>query len=329
MGVVGGLYSGIKYYSVSMGSAGAMDDFLESLVNANKQDAVVSLFMMPSDYVTSGDTAVSKRVMSFQFPTHLGGSAVGWTYTPRNKKLLTYPYNFFAVDTLNDSHVYRWEWFAPSTGISFTMSASMTPNPEIAVQPNNYNGSSGPNVTEQVTMTGFPQCAWPIDTYMAWLAQKATGTALNIAAQAVGGVASAFAGNAVGVAGAALGIASTVNNAVIEATAGNRTRGNQSGSVNTANGQMGVYYRAMGVTEEYARMIDDFFDVYGYSYGRIEVPQRHVRQNWTYVKTKDCKVFGDIPEEARVKIQEIHDAGITYWSNPDSVGNYALSNAPL
>lgn len=326
MPVVGGLYTGISYFRVSMSSPGAMDDFLESLVGANKQDSVVSVFMMPSTMFTNGDTPRS-RSFTVTKPTSLGTSSSG-LYTPRNKKLLTYPYSFCAIDVMSDSHPYRWELFKGSSA-TFTLVGSMTPSPEIAVMPSDYNGSSGTNPTEQVTMTGFPQAAWPVDTYMAWLAQKATGTALNVAAQAMGGVASAVSGNLAGVAGSALSIASTVNNAVVEATAGNQTRGNQSGSVNTAAGNQNVYLRYMQVSPEYARMIDDFFDVYGYSYGRVEVPRRNVRKNWTYVQTKGCKVFGDIPQEARVKIQDIHDAGITYWSDPDSVGNYALDNSPV
>lgn len=325
MPVIGGLYTGLTYFSIPGTAPGAADDFLETLVNTNQQDSVVSIFLMPTKLFTKSDEPSSHR-FTITKPQQLGGTNAGWTYVPRNKKLLTYPYLFFSIDTLNDSHVYRYEFFHSGSKMTFQVIASMTPNPEIAVQPVAYNGSSGPNPTEQVTMTGFPQVAWPIDTYMAWLAQKATGTALSIASQAVGGIASAMTGNIAGVAGAALGIASTVNNAVVEATAGNKTRGNQSGSVNTAAGQQSVWYRGMSITEEYARMIDDFFDIRGYSVGRVMIPPRANRKQWTYVQTRGCKVFGNIPEDARIRIQEIHDAGVTYWRNPDNVGNYALDN---
>lgn len=324
MPIIGGLYTGLAYHDVpmSVSGAGAMDDFLESLVSENKQDSVVSIFMMPTSLFTDGNEP--KSVDFYTYKPEAIGNGSG-AYTPRNKKLLTYPYCFFSVDVMSDSHDYRWEWFDGDTA-AFTAYASITPNPEIAIVPQDYNGSVGDNATEQVTMTGFPQVAWPVDSYMAWLAQKATGTGLQLASQAVGLAGSVATGNIAGIAGSALGMASTVNSAVVEATKGNQTRGTQSGSVNVAADHQNVYIRFMEITPEYARMIDDFFDLYGYSYGRVEVPQRNRRKQWTYVQTKGCKVFGDLPEDSRVKIQQIHDRGITYWRHPENVGNYALDN---
>lgn len=327
MPVRGGLYTGLSYFTAPLGSSGAMDDFLESLVNSNKTESVVSVFMAPRKFFSNSSSEPQDYTWGVTIPDHIGTQNTGRDeiYYPRNKKLLTYPYSFIALDTLTDSHTYKWEDFH-SNRARFRAVGTTTPNPEIGVAPLDYNGSTGENWTESVILSGFPQVAWPVDSYMAWLAQKAGATALSIGSQAVGVGVSAYMGNAAGVVQGALGIAQNVNSAVVEATRGNTSRGNQSGGVATADKHQGVYMRYMGVTIQYAAMIDDFFDRYGYSDGTIHVPSMNARKEWTYVKTDGCHVFGNLPDEARVDIEQRFDAGVTFWKNADNVGNYALDN---
>lgn len=323
MPMIGGLYSGIRYFKAPMtaSGAGAMDDFLETLVSENKQDSVVSVFIMPEEFYTNNSGSVTGFAFSADKPSSIDG------YTPRNKKLLTYPFTFVTIDVLSDSHNYRWEWFADAQKGRWLIRGAMTPNPELIVVPVNYNGKTvEANYTEHVTLSGFPQVAWPIDSYKAWLAQKATSTGLGVAAQAVGTLAAAGTGNVAGVVTGALGIASTVNNSIIEATKGSTTRGNQSGSALAANGANQIYVKNMCITRQYARMIDSFFDRYGYSCGEIKVPNRNTRPQWNYVKCDGAKVFGNLPTDARETIQDIYNKGVTFWRNADNVGNYALDN---
>lgn len=330
MGYIGGLYTGIRYVAGLVNESAevdTLDQYLQSVIDANKQDSVVSIFMMPHAFYTDDSSPVVKNV-SMQRPTKLNG------YTPKNKKLLTYPYSFMCVDTLTDSKNYRFEWSQDKTAIHFAMVCAMSPNPEITVYPRGYNGSQGDtpetatvNATESVTLSGFPQCAFSIDAYRAWLAQKATGEMLGLLASGVGVGVSLASGNPIGGTLGAVGMASQVNNMLLDATQGSKTRGTQGSSTDTGWRVKAIYFKQMAITAEYAKMIDDFFNRYGYATCLVKVPNRNVRPHWTYTKTRDVAIKGSIPVDDMAKIKIIYNNGITFWKNGNEVGDYALDNS--
>lgn len=82
----------------------------------------------------------------------------------------------------------------------------------------------------------------------------------------------------------------------------------------------------MSCTAEYARMIDDFFTMFGYVTKRNKIPNRNVRPHWTYTKTMGCTVTGSVPAPDMNKICSIYDNGITFWKKGSEVGNYSLDN---
>ena len=77
---------------------------------------------------------------------------------------------------------------------------------------------------------------------------------------------------------------------------------------------------------EYARIIDQYFSRFGYAQHKIDTPNIRARDRWTYVKTVDCNVHGNLPSEAISQIQNIFDSGITWWADTENVGNYSLDN---
>ena len=52
-------------------------------------------------------------------------------------------------------------------------------------------------------------------------------------------------------------------------------------------------------------------------------------ENWTYVKTVGCHIYGRFCSEDQNQIQRIYDNGITFWTNGDNIGNYSLNNNTL
>lgn len=356
----GGIYGGV-YYSAGLvdddDDVKALDQYLQTTVEANRDNTVVSIFMMPRAFYTTG-TAPKTQNVAVVRPTKLQG------YTPKNKKLLTYPYCFVCVDALNDSKIYRYEYSQDKTTIHFMLACAMSPNPEIVTMPRGYNGTAGVteadarvNPTETVVCSGFPQCAFSIDSYRAWLSQRATGDLINMTGIALTGGLSMMASDfninqALDMAGAKgkdfsevslpspasvaapgiasyIGILSQVNNIIMQVTQGAKARGSQGGSTEVGMRTKGVYFKQMCVTAEYARMIDDFFNRYGYSCCRIKVPNRNVRPHWTYTKTRDVAIAGSIPVDAMNLIKRIYDKGITFWRNPTEVGNYYFDNSPV
>lgn len=75
-----------------------------------------------------------------------------------------------------------------------------------------------------------------------------------------------------------------------------------------------------------ARLIDEFFDRYGYATERVKVPNISGRKCWNYVKTRDCELVGNIPASIKAQIIDIFNNGITFWKNGDQLGDYSLDN---
>ena len=82
------------------------------------------------------------------------------------------------------------------------------------------------------------------------------------------------------------------------------------------------------VNPKNAKIIDDFFNCYGYATHRVKVPNRNVRPHWTYVKTIDINLESNAPADDTNKIASIYDKGITFWRNASEVGRYDLDNSP-
>ena len=83
--------------------------------------------------------------------------------------------------------------------------------------------------------------------------------------------------------------------------------------------------KQMVLQNEFAKIIDDFFTMYGYQTDRVKVPNRTGRPYWNYVKMQNSCHRGNVPSEDMSKINDLYDSGITFWHTPD-VGNYSLDN---
>ena len=87
-----------------------------------------------------------------------------------------------------------------------------------------------------------------------------------------------------------------------------------------------VTFYHMGIKEEYARIIDNYFNMFGYKVNSVKSPNIYGRSNWNYVKTIDCNFDGDIPQYDMNIIKQIFNNGITLWHNPNTMYNYNNSN---
>ena len=102
----------------------------------------------------------------------------------------------------------------------------------------------------------------------------------------------------------------------------------QTDSLNAGMNRCGFTFYSMSIKAKQAAVIDSYFDRYGYATHENKVPNRNVRQNWTYTKTVDCTITGSIPADDAKAICNIYNHGITFWNNGNNVGKYNLSNKP-
>lgn len=306
-----GIYSGL-YYSV-FDSYQGVNTMIETLTNANKSDAIVSIFMMPKKFV--GDIGGSAKTYDIVKPMKLDNIQ---GYVPKNKKLLTHPYNFMYVTNLQGTSAeFKYEYF-DALNCTFGLAGDMSCNPQVFLYPQNYKGVVA-NYNEKMVLDGFPQCSYSTDSFKAWLAQNGSSTAVSMLGSALA------LSNPVTAPMGLLGIAGTVAKVQATASQPRQAHGASGASANFATGIKDFAFMHMSIRKEYAQIIDDYFSMFGYATHKVKVPNITGRPSWNYVKTIDVKIVGSVPFGDMVAIKNMFNNGVTFWHG-DFVGDYSRSN---
>ena len=317
-----GVYSGNAYYASS--NYEFVNSFIVAL--AAKPDAINNIFMMPSILINNFEdpirvTSPTAKTLNYSLSknlTTLDG------YTPVNKKLLSFPFNFMEVtNNHGEASIYKYEYSNVGT-MDFFVSCDIAPNPIVYMVPMHYKNLTYAH-DELITLSGYPMCNWTTDIYKSWIAQNSVSNAVNIGGSGLAlGVGIATV-NPIAIAGGVLGVASTIGNFYEKSLLPNPIKGQISGSGNVALGIQHFSIYGKTIRHEYAKMIDDYFNMYGYKVNELKTPSYTSRLNWNYLKLVDVNIFGNIPNKHIVKIHEIFKNGLTFWHN-DNVGNYNRAN---
>lgn len=316
-GIYSGIYSGVEL-NVFANASGA-STYLANLPDT-LTDAVIALYMMPEAFTNTKNTTTPK---TFNASVDKRVSNVWKTFTPHNNKIYTYPYNFLYVTNLDGVGVsFPYEYFS-SEKCTFQISGDMSCNPQVVMFPLNYKGIEK-NYNEKIALENFPMCAYSVDTYKAWLAQSAVP---SLGQAGISATVQASTGNE---AGAGVTMLSSIANVLVQNAARKRdpytVKSHAGNGASVALGIKNFYYSHTHIREEFARIIDSFWDKFGYPVRRVKIPSTHNRPHWNYVKTVGCNAHGSIPTSAMSNIKAIHDKGITYWMSGDEIGNYLLDN---
>lgn len=330
-GTIGGLFTGLTIMSAPLSAAGggAILDLLQSLQNEGKANNVVATYIMPDAFYTTGATAESKTYAVPKQQISLGN------YTPRNKKLLSYPYNKMMVyNTEGQQHDYRYEYF--SGGVcTFRLSCAMGVSPEVICVPISYNNQNRA-YDEMITLSGWPQFSWSCDTYRTWLAINGNKISNELWGKAVSNDASYNVLDTFSALGQTVGnlindrtfanIGSNAHTARQALMQPNQGRGSAASNTMVAIQAKNFYFQQVHTREDYAAVLDGLFDVFGYEVDTVKTPNIIGRPCWNYVKTRNCAATGKIPFNDLAKIKSIFNNGITFWHG-DYVGDYSRNNA--
>lgn len=258
-------------------------------------------------------------------------------YTPKNNKLLCYPYNYFSVVMPGSETPFRFEFFPDRVGL-FAVRESRYPGGSGYIYPISYQFSGGArddfmNLENSVITGAYPQASFGASQFQNYLAQQGPSIAIGLAgnlAATVGGV--TMLGATGGLAGGGAytsgvtGIANTIADIYKHSLVSETVKGTQ--AVSNIAYEIALYIRLknMQIKPEYAKIIDDYLSAFGYKVCRIKTPNITGRASWNFVKTIDANVVGDIPDRAGKKLRQLFDRGITIW-HTDDVGNYSLDNS--
>lgn len=258
-------------------------------------------------------------------------------YTPKNKKLFTREYNNILVSNQAGTDVVMaYEDFTSNTP-KFTAVGTVCPGCSTKLVPLNYKLLADSTTSKRCYDFGivgpkYPVCSWVGDTFTNWLTQNG----LNIGLGLVGGIGAMIAapftgGSSLVVAGAVAGGAMTVGSSIAQvyqhSVAPETTIGNTScGDLTFSDGKSLFTVYQMCIREEYAKIIDDFFSMYGYKVNSLKVPNLTSRSNWNYIKLINPNIEGYIPQEDLQEIKRMFSNGITIWHKTAYFLDYSQNN---
>ena len=351
----GGTYqnipSGARYYAYGLEyGSDWIDEGVQYLADQGKKSSIVGLFLAPA--ILTGNATDGQAISNSYTPTTLRYklnkiTTIG-AYTPKNKKLLTYPYCFHLVTNgAGGSAILKpelWNDYESSGTIDqgapgWEMKMALTPGCSIVGYPVNYDGDVE-NIENSLPLAKYPTLNYSVDLYTNWC----TENALNVSYAYLNGgmqIASGFAN---------LAQADSVNSIISgdqQVSAGGQTIANaiysqyladrvppqlagnvNCGDVNYSSNKITYRILSQTIREEYARIIDDYFSKFGYQINRLKTPNISGRKAWNYIQIGNGEqwVYGGIPTQYIDAINKIATNGTTIWHNHDNIGNYDLDN---
>lgn len=334
--------------------------------NSNTPENIINIQLMPSfladDLAIPSDSSsrgqVSFDTIDITRPTSIDG------YEPKNNKLYSYPYSRLAVSN-NSGQIneYKWELLGGGEDYAiFDIIGTALGQPAILCYPEWYQGKRA-DYDSALMMTNFPPVPWINDTYKAYLAQNKASIATSI----VSSVLSGLTGGAVGINSAIgnqamnnnipnsnpVGQVSTEmgrNAGILSAVTAPLNAGlsiaqtlvklgeakfmpnsvptlSQADMIMLVSNRYQFDFYKVTITQQMAKVIDDYFSAFGYAIHRIKRPNISSRKYWNYTKTNGCILNGTIPAQAKTEIIGMFDSGVRLWQNPTDIGNFSLPNS--
>lgn len=302
-------------------------------------------------WITTNVMATPQFKTLISTPTHLDN------YVPRNQKLRTYPYMYLGFNPIQgSSKIYRYEDFENGSP-QFKMISEINQNPTICYIPQNYRGKNGDSLQDVATMNGFPTLGFLSDHFNSWLLQNANimqieaekenySYLIDVSQKGIdltaGTLSSVFKLDMFGAIGGssknALDMVQLDKDhanyykkqmAQVEQQQMLPNNATLGGSNATLLGyglvQKNIFTRYT-IKSQFAKRIDDYWDMYGYETNEIKLPNINNRPNWNYVKTIGANLLGNIPQADLQTLKNMFDSGLTLWHNPDTFLDYSQNN---
>ena len=336
----GGVYSAGGAYICS--NITEVINIIQSFPETARAEAIFGVYMCPSFLINntsdsakySGQSSPMYSQKEITKPTTLDG------FTPKNKKLLTFPYCFINLSNNNGTiNSYQYELFneideAPNKCI-FNIKGVPTVGASIKCNPFNYKIKNEQNNEDEGIIGGkFPTLSWSEDAYINWLTQNSVNIGLGVASNILtilGGFAS---GNPImgiaGITSGSMSIANQIGQIYQHSLTANTARGNTNGGdINVSSNSNTFYFSKMSIKEEYAKVIDSYFTRFGYAIKKIISPNINGRIYWNYVEIGSSEEigYGDVPSKFMDIINNACRKGVTIWHSHENVGNYSLNNS--
>lgn len=191
----GGVYQGIRFVCYplcqQMGDVSDIIGTLDTFFGTSDilSSGIVNIFLMPIMFIpeNKANTWFNKtHSVSYDPPTKFGD------FSPKNKKLLTYPYVAINASNMRNPGVdYAYEYFTNRRAV-FDYQGTFSANPSSICYPVGYKGKDYA-VEDGVAMESYPVLPWGQSGFSEWCSNNLFQTAMSIGAAAATSGASAYA----------------------------------------------------------------------------------------------------------------------------------------
>jgi len=334
--LINNVFTGCGFYGSNGTSLTSLKAFLADFLDESWEPSIASIYMCPhifsnfdSAFALYSDSQFEDKITvnAPAIPASLDG------YTPKNNKLLTFPYLMLYVHNNSGSAAaFPYEHFDGTP--QFEVIGSVLPGAIFKIYPINLligGGEANDDDTDKgLTISGYPLCSWNNDSYKSWLAANNPGMIAGIVGGGLAlGVGIATSNLAV-VGGGIAAIISQLERQRQASIQPPQAQGSiNAGPANCCNETHDFYLFAKSVKYDRAQMIDEFFTMFGYKINRVKIPDTNSRPVFNYVKTIDCNITGAIPQDDLAEIRAAFDTGITLWHDATKIYDYTADNAPV
>lgn len=331
-----------------------LNEIVKGTFEGFNESSIVAVYQYPAWLDKKGGIAVDKKgIHAETFELPFTKSIKGYQ-TIKNHKLLTAPYSFIRCsNNAGSTAEYHFEDFTtPSFTPSFRVLGTIVNPPCLMCVPENYRNIVI-DYDNGLVLNSFPLCAYTGDAYGQWITENKASLSMSVLTSVIG----AIVGGAIG--GATLGAATTAmsqisaTGAVIGSISGGASAiggklakvGDlkntpptvygqiQCESLNTGFDRVKFTFYHMTVRPEMARIIDDYFTMYGYATNTVDIPNITSRPHWNFIKTINANILPTsttcIPSDDLHRIRAVYDHGVTFWHNGEEVGDYSFDNSPI
>ena len=346
VGIYNGIASGsylfaFENYGVSSPGIAAtnINNFIKKINSDGKIESINNMYILPSWIIDNlGTTDNSYQAAFGSYGCYLINNSNDFieiantfnktnsfkTYSPKNNKCFTYPYNYLIIDNhVGNYNILRYEDFSPenpSLVPQLVVQASLAVGGSARLVPRAYKNIDY-NYQESIPLAKFPTCSWSSDAFTNWLVSNAVNVGSSIVSLGAG----IATGNAASVSGDIAGLIGNFYTANLQP---NIEGGNNTGDIIFSSGKNTFSLYHMRSKDEYMKIIDDYFSRFGYKINNIETPNIIGRQNWNYIEIgqNECIGYGSTPTKFMEEINNACRKGVTIWHNHANIGNYNLSN---
>lgn len=365
--ILNGIPQGCYTFLLDPADTTNFNNFTRRFDADGKANAIVAMYILPKSFapqsILAGQTIEDSNpsrgwsVDIWYMPKSVSANTLGTItytrnttidgYTPKNNKLFCYPYNYLMISNNGgEDNVYHWEDFSSSSA-NFTMRGVAMQGCQIRLTPSNYKKTSlAGGYAWSTTAITLPVLSWSSDYYLNWQAKNGIQSGFKAADKyASDYVAAGEAvskdlsqvtpenvltgiGQTLSSFGQMFGsIMSEVSGGYSASITPDETRGTITGDLSYSLGKAGFTGYKMSIKAQQARMIDDYFSMFGYRTDRLKVPNITGRRYWNFVKTKQVNITGDIPQDDMNEIKSYFNTGITFWHDTTKYLDYSQNNA--